>query len=278
MSKIVLLSYNGGSCGEFLTLQISKDENYYPLTVEHITDENRWILVSPLEKYKINLKTPWLRGNTGSVSNEISDRIDQEMSEKHLLIPTHIYESENRTNLRRLHRIRLQSRDWNLFFFTLLWIKNYTKPIPLINNIIDDDLLFSLKVSKNKELANVMLARIKARGLYYGFERPATRHGMINLNDIIGKEFLDQLKVNCMTVPGWTPLTVDYLLLNPKDHVEEWRSAFDMKQCMDINAIEEYHATNVKLFEDNLNMTYREYQKNWKILLAEWVKTKTDYI
>ena len=277
MSKIVLLSYNGGSCGEFLSLQISKDENYYPLTVEHITEENRWILVSPLEKYKVNLKTPWLKGNAGAVSDEISDSIELEFSEKNLLIPTHKYELENTTNLKRLHRVRLQSREWNLFFFTLLWIKNYTKPIPLDKNTIQD-LFFALTVSKNNSNSNIMFNRIQSRGMYYGFERPAMRHGLVELNDIINKEFLDQLKVNCMTIPGWTPLTVDYLLLNPKDHVEEWRSAFDMKQCMDIGAIEEYHATNVKLFEDNLNMPYREYQKNWKILLAEWVKTKTDYI
>ena len=72
-------------------------------------------------------------------------------------------------------------------------------------------------------------------------------------------------------------MTVDYLLLNPKDHVEEWKETFDMKACMDIDAIAEYHATNVKLFEDNLNMSYRDYQKDWKSILAGWVKTKTDY-
>ena len=276
MSKIVLLSYNGGSCGEFLSLQISKDENYYPLVVEKVTDENRWILVSPLEKYKINLKTPWLNGNTGSVSDDISNSIEQEFSEKHLLIPTHKYELENTTNLKRLHRVRLQSRDWNLFFFTLLWIKNYTKPIPLNDNTIQD-LLFALTVSKNTVNSNIMLDRIKSRGMYYGFERPAMRHGLIGLGDIILKEFLDQLKVNCTNVPGWKSLTVDYLLLNPKDHVEEWKETFDMKACMDIDAIAEYHATNVKLFEDNLNMSYRDYQKDWKSILAGWVKTKTDY-
>jgi hypothetical protein len=277
MSKIVLLSYNGGSCGEFLSLQISKDENYYPLTVEHITEENRWILVSPLEKYKVNLKTPWLRGNTGSVTDEISNKIEDEFSKKHLLIPTHKYEISDTTNLKRLHKIRFHSREWNLFFFTLLWIKNYTKSIPLNDNTIED-LLFSLTVSKNVNNSNIMFDRIKARGIYYGFERPAMRHGAITLNDIINKEFLDQLKVNCINLPDWKHLTVEHLLLNPKDHVKEWQDAFDMKQCMDINAIEEYHATNVKLFEDNFNMTYREYQKNWKQNLAEWVKTKTDYI
>ena len=276
MSKIVLLSYNGGSCGEFLSLQISKDENYYPLAVEHITEENRWILVSPLQKYNINLKTPWLTGNSGSVSDDVSNRIEQEFSEKHLLIPTHKYELHDTTNLKRLHKIRLHSREWNLFFFTLLWIKNYTKPIPLNDNT-KTDLLTSLSVSKNKDLANIMLDRITKRGLYYGFERPAMRHGLIKLNDIINKEFLDQLKVNCTNVPGWKSLTVDYLLLNPKDHVEEWRDAFDMKACMDVDAIAEYHATNVKLFEDNLNMSYRDYQKDWKSILAGWVKTKTDY-
>ena len=51
-----------------------------------------------------------------------------------------------------------------------------------------------------------------------------------------------------------------------------------MKACMDVDAIAEYHATNVKLFEDNLNMSYRDYQKDWKSILAGWVKTKTDYV
>lgn len=296
MSNIIMVSYNGGSCGEFLCTQISKDPNFYPAELEKVTELNRWIYSNPFKKFNvdfesyvskrvtpdqyanlgqqrpIDLKCPWIESHT-YISDVTADAIDKFYNDKNLLVPTHYWGNLANINLKRVRGVRFTfNNNLDVLFYTLLWIKTWTETYPSNVEFYMHELRTCALVSGNPKM-NEVVNTIIERGYMHSFERAAIRYNIQSSYDIIDKFFVDYHKMNSLRVPGWDIVNVEDLMLDTTGTVEHWKQVFGTDSTLDIETIEKYHQKNLSVIEETFNQTYDNFKKsNWKLTLKEWVK------
>jgi len=280
MAHIYILSYLGGGCGEWLSYEIGKDPNYYDVRIENATEENKFVIVDPLREWNFSIKNPY-NAQEVNVPEEVKLGVQNKYSEKNLVIPTHYLGNLNDINLSNLKGIRPRYTYRSApLFYTLLWIKTWVEPKPL-----DDKERARVMTCAHGNSGDPALMKesqvldkameILSRGYYYSFELSALRMGIRSASDYIQRFYGFYFRYNQMPVNDYRIVSLENLMFNPKDSVQDWQVAFGMAEPMSIANIEEYHDKNIKVIEDTFNMKYDAWRESkWIFLLREWVESK----
>ena len=280
MANIYILSYLGGGCGEWLSYEIGKDPNYYDIRIANVTDENKFVIVDPLQEWNFSIKNPY-NAQEVDVPEEIKLGVQEKYSEKNLIVPTHYLGKLTDINLSNLKGIRLRySYNSCPLFYSLLWIKTWIEPRPLDDfergrvmecahgNSGDPALM------KESQVIDKAM-EILQRGYCYSFELSALRMGIRNSSNYIQRFYGFYFRYNLIPQCDYRYMDLEQLMFNPKENIKVWQEAFDMVEPMNIDNIEEYHNKNIKVIEDTFNMSYDAWRKSkWILLLKDWVKFK----
>jgi hypothetical protein len=280
MANIYLLSYLGGACGEWLSYQIGKDVNYYDVRIGEAFDTNKFVIVDPLAEWNFTIKSPYDQESL-KVPPDVVAKLTEKYSEKNFIIPTHYLGPLRHVNLPTLKGVRLTfTHRTSPLFYSLLWIKTWIESRPLDNNT--RDLLMKcakgnsgdpalLKESEVMDIAE----RILARGHYYAFELSALRAGIRDSTTWIQRFYGFYFRYNIKPLPDYRTVSLEELMFNPANTVNDWQDAFNMVEPISVSEIEQYHATNIKVIENTFNMSYNNWREDkWISLLTEWVKFK----
>ena len=280
MANIYILSYLGGGCGEWLSYEIGKDENYYDVRIENATEENKFVIADPLRPWNFSIKSPY-NAKEVDVPEEVKLGVKEKYSEKNLIIPTHYLGSLLDINLLNLKGVRIRYTYKSCpLFYSLLWIKTWVEPKPL--NDFERARVISCAHGNSGDPALMKESpvldkamQILNRGYYYSFELSALRMGIRDSRDYIQRFYGFYFRYNQMPLPDYRYVNLEDLMFNPKESVQDWQTAFDMAAPMSVANIEEYHAKNIKVIEDTFNMNYDAWRESkWIVLLKEWVKSK----
>jgi hypothetical protein len=280
MANIYILSYLGGGCGEWLSYEIGKDPNYYDIRIANVTDENKFVIVDPLQEWNFSIKNPY-NAQEVDVPEEIKLGVQEKYSEKNLIVPTHYLGKLTDINLSNLKGTRIRY-TYNAcpLFYSLLWIKTWVEPKQL-NDFERARVIQCANSSPNdptiKRESNVMdkAMEILSRGYFYSFELSALRASVRNSLDYVQKFYGFYFRYNQMPLIDYRYMDLEQLMFSPKDAVNDWQEAFGMAEPMNIDNIEEYHNKNIKVIEDTFNMSYDAWRKSkWILLLKDWVKFK----
>lgn len=269
MKNIFLLGFTGGSCGDFLCSQISKDDNFYSLQSSMNPDLNRCELENPFANFGIDIKNPYWP-ESSIISNTDYKKIDIAYSEKNLVLPIHYFLDLDNINLPRLAGIKLCSNKLTPLFYILLWIKRWRLPVNIGGS--EDDVIKcagkNLKlIEKSKEIID--------RGYFYSFEKPALRLNISNSIDLTIKYFFNYASISKKAANGWIPYNLDNLFLNTIDNVTEFSQLFNMTCSINSEDLIQYHQNNIKLVETYFNKTYDSLiLGNWLLDLREKIKTE----
>lgn len=275
MKNLYLYHYTGGMCGDFICLEVSKDENYYSNMLLKQTKDNRYLGENPLAKFGLDYK------ETLTVcSNELYKKIDEEFQDYNLIIPAHTL----KRNLPRLKVIRsyVQDKKYVPMFFMLLYIKAWSTKRVLSDN--EDTLLplgslhtshqqfnFMKERFKNYRPAKGLIEHIEERGYYYNFELRALESNRLHVGVINGHFPIYEHRLR-QHFPADIQIAIDQLLLNPNKHAVEFSKQIDMAQPLNIERLETYHQANLDVVERTFNKTYHKLiQGNWLDELQEYI-------
>lgn len=279
MANIYLLSYLGGGCGEWLSWKIGQDANYYDVGIDQVTNDNKFVIVDPLKEWSYSIKSPYDVRDI-DITDEIKIGLIKKYSEKNFIIPSHFLGDFNEINLPNVKAVRLRYTYKTCpLFYSLLWIKTWYEPRPLD----DKERALVMKCAQGSwsdpthlRESNVMdkALEILNRGYYYSFELSALRMGIRSSADYIQRFYGYYFRYNLTPCPGYTKVSLENLMLNPKETVADWQEAFDMAEPLSVPDIEEYHANNIKVIENTFNMPYDKWRESkWILLLREWVES-----
>lgn len=269
MKNIFLLGFTGGSCGDFLCSQISKDESFYSLQSSMTLDINRCELENPFKNFGVDIKNPYWPDSL-IISDTDYKNIDLAYSEKNLILPTHYFFDLNNINLPRLAGIKLCSNKLAPLFYILLWIKRWRYPKTVEG--FEEDII---KCAGNN-LALVNKAKeILARGYFYSFEKTALRLNMSDSVDLSTTYFFNYANLSKKVANGWTPYNLDNLFLDTRGSAIEFSQLFNMTCTINTEELIQYHQNNITLVETYFNKTYDNLiSGNWLSDLKEKIKTE----
>jgi hypothetical protein len=279
MKNLYLFHYLGGTCGDFICLEVSKDSNFYSNGLLQKTDDNRWLGTNPLAEFNLDYKE-----NVLAVSPETYNDIDKKFQEYNLIIPAH----HVKRNLPRLKVIRSYVEDTHYIpmFFMMLYIKAWASKRTLSDA---HDFLFPLgnlhtshtmyKMAKNHysnlkySAGNKLIAEIDERGYYYNFELRALTIGLVHMKSLVHEHYpVYKSKILNNNFSSDIHLPVDQLLVNPTLYVNDFAKQINMAQPLDIEKIREYHQANLNLFENKFNKSYDKLvQGNWQDEFKEYL-------
>ena len=264
-NNIYLLRFTGGTGGDFLAYQISKDEKFYPLDVV-IDQNNTWKVGNHLGSFRIDLKMLTFRHEC-ILKKDVITAIDNKFTEKNIILCTHWPGPAFHFNLPRKVPVCLtHSGKISYLLYFLVWIKRYFAKVPVE---FADNILPLLPTFDNiKDL----LESIKTKNFVYSFERHALKLGLKSSYDLIDYHFIQYIKWG-NGIDGYLKLDVGQLYQSPKLLVDEFSNAFGMNSKLDAATIEEYFFNNVKLFESTFNKDFNSYSTNQEFLndLREFV-------
>jgi hypothetical protein len=279
MKHIYLLCYYGGFCGDFVTLEISKDENYYTNALAFKTDTNRWVGENPLRDFGLDYKEMVL-----PISKELKDRIDLHFQDKNLVVPSHF---NPRANLPRLKKIRVYPQDTTYIplFFIMMHIKAYTvrrdfdtvpKSLPLLGEMQQDHYLMhrylSYYIGRPNKLTQARINHIHERGYYYRFEMVVLKEFRANKQDVIRDFYPAYVQSSLRYWPSAVSLPVDQLITKPKENVGWLSKELDMAEPFNIERIESYQHDNMSLIESTFNKPYHT------LIQEDWLGDLTSYM
>jgi hypothetical protein len=277
MANNYILSYLGGCCGEWLSYQISKDENYYPLELEVQTTANKFVVKNPLSEFKLDIKSPY-DATSLNISDEQRQSQDQKYNLKHTITPTHYMDRLDGINLARLRGVRLNFTHVTApFFYTMLWIKTWAEPHKLTTAQRQDILRCANGDSGDTALLKIdnVLDRaeyVNSKDTFYAFEKSALRFGVRKSEDFVDRFYGFYFRY-CLAKPyDFDNLSVENLMFKTDTQLDAWQNVFDTVKPLDKTVIEEYHANNIATIENTFNMTYTNYRNSkWVFMLKDWV-------
>lgn len=262
MKNIFLLGFTGGSCGDFLCSQISKDESFYSLQSEMTSNVNRCELENPFASFGLDIKNPYWPDSV-TISDADYKNIDIAFADKNLILPTHYFFDLKNINLPRIAGIKLCSKQLTPLFYILLWIKRWR----YANTVEGQDIA---KWSSNSEIINEIISR----GYFYAFEKTALRLNVSNSIDLSTTYFFNYNNLSKKVADGWVPYNIDNLFLDTKNSVIEFSRLFNMSQPINAEDIIHYHQNNIRLVENYFNKSYDNLiAGNWLLELKERIKT-----
>lgn len=248
MKHIFLLRFSGGSCGDFLTSQISEDPNFY-FVGRTAGPNNTWDLDNPMIKYNLFLKEI----EFPAIPDEARNDLDKVYSEKHLILGTHSWHHNIMdVNLPRLRVVRLVSSGHMTFlFYFLLWIKRHAvlqTNFEYIEPFRDIDPY----PEKTKKFQSIY-----ANGFFRGVERACFRLKVYPHIDSVERFFHSYYEESEAIKPRFwkrehVRLDVGEFFKNPEKESIIWEKAFDMHGHINIPRIQEYHNEDLALFESTL--------------------------
>lgn len=271
MKNIHLLSFTGGTGGDFLCSEISKDTNFYTLESNWIFDMNRYDLENPFQQWNLDIKDRHIPSL--QISDTVFNEIDLYYNEKNLITPTHFFGAVNQIKLPRIKGIKLYTTQLSPLFYSLLWIKRWTakryyetkeeflkligSPNPnYIVNVQEIDTLFT------------------NRNYLYSFEIPALKSLHKNAIDFVSNFFVTYSMYS--TIPndnfGWIPYNIDNLYLDPINNSEAFSQIFSMEQAISPAIITAYYTQNLRVIEETFGEPYDVFISNdWLSKLKQWV-------
>ncbi len=256
--KIYLLRFNGGSGGDFLSYQISRDENFYTVPLVNV-DNNTWTIDNILSEFGVNFKNILFKEQC-NLDKSVVDTIDNKFREKNLVVTTHWVGPSSYINLPRMVPINLNfTGKINYLFYFLLWIKRYINPCP--PELLDEAVQFA---SKNRNIPS-QVENIISRSTVYSFERQSLMAGLANSYDIIDDFFIRYKSYN-LDKTDYMNLDIGELYQRPKLNVFKFAVSFNMKKKLDSSLIEEYFFKNTQIFENTFNKKFDTYNTDQEFL------------
>jgi hypothetical protein len=282
-NKIFLISYLGGMHGEFLGSILSNDENFY--SADSISlENNKYSYIDCLQKNGIHIKLSFNNfnyqdNNVKLLSDYQKSIIENRYSTKNLCVLTHIWE-QNLTmfNLPNLNPVRLYCKgDYIFFTFLMAIIKSWILPFSLS----EEDKNFFL--SKRNEINKNYIELILNRNEYYWVERLALSKNLFNLESLIDHYYYkiyshsNALAVN-KTFQNWNYFDIENFIIDPKNNSSNFKTTFNLINDVDLDLVNNYHLTNLKVIEKNLNLNYVQIlnSSNKFNLLKEFILTKLE--
>ncbi len=264
MTNLFMLSYQGGMCGDFFCLEVSKDENFYKNTLISETGHNRWLNANPLSKFNLDLKE-----NITSISDGVKEQIDLEFKDKNLIIPSHYWGSPNLPRLKRIG-IFCKDPDYVPLFFIMLFLKalsnkrEFGKPgvYSALGRMHEQHGILDRFAHNN--LNHPRIQQMYSRGFYYNFELRALELGMINSEDMISQYYKPYHVKALRSRHGFYMFAMDQFLNNPRDYTADLSKYLNMSAELNPAAFEEYQQKNFMLIERTFNRSYHNLIKeNW---------------
>jgi hypothetical protein len=257
--NIYLLRFNGGAGGDFLSYQISQDQNFYPITLVDCTN-NTWTINNPLQKFGIDFKNIYFEHQC-NIDQNIVELIDQEYSKKHAIVPAHWTGPSSVINLPRMIPINLQfTGKLNYLFYFLLWIKRYFDNCP--KELLNEAVKFA---STNRNIPD-QIDHVLSRSKVYMFERQSLMIGLTNSYDIVENFFIRYKNYSFTNKTDYLNLDVGKLYQNPKNNIFKFSVAFNMHKQLDLFLIEKYFFENTQLFEKTFNKDFNAYNSDQEFL------------
>lgn len=277
MKNIYLLSFTGGSGGDFLCSQISKDNSFFPLESKMNPDSNSCDLENPFEKWNLDIKNTFI--SNLSISNYTLENIDLYFNEKNLIAPTHFFGNLNQVRLPRLKGIKLYNEKLSPLFYLLLWIKRWTS-VRHFENKEDFFKIIEESSPNTSRFINATIDKIvdeifTNRKYLYSFEIPALKKLHKDAINFVHNYFEYYKLFNTITDRefGWIPYNIDNLYLDPINNLKEFSQLFNMEQSINSEIIAEYYSQNLRVIEETFGEPYEVFiSNNWLLKLKEWVK------
>lgn len=280
MANIYIISYVGGACGEWLTYQLGKDENYYPIGLQTQTGSNKYVIQNPLEELDIDIKSPY-DATRLNITTDQRQAVEHKFNQKHLAVPTHYMDRLDKINLPRIKGIRLYfSHVTAPMFYTLLWIKTWVEHKPVDAKEQQEIIRCAEGDSGDKALLKIdtvmdKVDEIVRRKKVYAFEKSALRFGVRKSEDFVDRFYGFYFRYNLLRPADYTNLSIEELLLNPQSQLQEYKTAFDLDKPLNLATIEDYHQRNIQTIEQTFNMSWNVYRNSkWIFILKDYVKTQ----
>lgn len=278
MKNLYLYQYTYGTCGDFICLEVSKDENFYSNALIRKTNINRYLAENPLARFGLDYK----EGVT-VISPALYREIDETYKDYNLIIPAHMMN-------RRLPRVKLiksyvEDTKYIPLFFMMVWLKSLVTKRDLTDQ---EDILSPLgnlhtahtqyRTFKERwngssfQPAVDLINCIEGRGYYYNFELRALEFNRFHITDFVKGYYSIYENRLMQYFPSDIRIAVDQLVTNPKKHVVEFSKQIDMARPLNVERIEEYHRANLHVIENIFNKPYEELiQGNWQDEFQEYV-------
>jgi len=284
MNNIYLLAFNGGSGGDFLCSQISKDSDFYPLEYKINPITNTYDLENPFAKWNLNTKNQFMQDLLVTTDNTL-ENIDLHYNEKNLVAPIHFFSYFNQAHLDTIYRlprlkiIRVYSNQLTPLFYLLLWIKRWV----LIQECENKEIFIREQIStytskfdiaaRNKILDSIFANR----NYYYSFEILAMSNLFNNSTDFVKNFFLKKYNYYNTFVQNntgkWIPYNIDNLYLDPVNNSEEFCQLLNMEKPIDPEIISNYYFRNLQVIEETFGEPYEVFiLGDWLSKLTEWVQ------
>ena len=272
MKNLFMLSYQGGMCGDFFCLEVSKDDTFYKNKLISDTEHNRWLNANPLAKFDLDFKE-----SITTISDELKSEIDLEFKDKNLMIPSHFW---GKPNLPRLKRIGIYCKNPNYvpMFFIMLFLKALSnkREIGIPGAYYELGSLHKQHGLLNKFTQGLSghprIKQIYDRGFYYNFELRSIEFGMINSQDMIKQYYIPYHAKALRTRPGFYLIAMDEFLTSPATFTSDISKYLNMTKELDPTAFEVYQQRNLDLIERTFNMSYYSLIKsNWLGILKEHI-------
>lgn len=276
--------------GEFLAGLISSDKNFYRPRKYEPEKNNKYAYTDPLEGININIKQVLNRFNypdfyinqngrygvnalySKLVSDIDREKIDLMFDQKHLCLATHIFNRDPSIfNLPRLVSTRLIcDREYMFLVYLLGVVKSWLLKREIENTTMD----FLDAISKTDPLVKKHAEIIKEQKTYSWIERLALTRQSEYRHNFYLKKFLhhyyyDVYLKECVNLYenknkflGWNYLDVRNLMENPNNNLSLLKETFDLHDCLDANAIENYHLKNINLIKEIFGMDYQTLLKH----------------
>jgi hypothetical protein len=170
-------------------------------------------------------------------------------------------------------------------FYMLLFIKAWNQKRMLsdaqdfwypLGNLHTSHRMFNLLKERYQKLksplANQLIANIEEKGYYYNFEMRALAFNILHMKNIISGHFPVYKQRMMHYFPADIHVPIDQLLIDPASHITEFSNSINMSEPLNMGRIENYHKSNLDLFENIFNKPYDKLiQGNWQDEFQEYV-------
>jgi hypothetical protein len=272
MKNIYLLSFTGGTGGDFLCSQISKDNNFYLLESKMDPSTNTCNLENPFEKWNLDIKNNF----KAPISDSLFEEINLYYNKKNIITPTHFFGNVNQIKLPRIKGIKLYSNLFFPYFYLLLWIKRWVFKRHFENKEDAHEIFKSLNPNSDNTTFNkdIIDRIVENRNYFYSYEIAALKTFHMNAIDFVVNGFNFHKRYSSRTYEdlGWIPYNIDNLYLDPVNNVKEFSQLFNMEESINSEIIAEYYSQNLKVIEETFGEPYETFiSSDWLSKLKEWV-------
>jgi hypothetical protein len=271
--KTLIISYQGGLFGEFLSSQISKSSPKFYNEHNPVVDEsNRYWFPDYLAVANLSLRNYSIVMPRLEVSDEQLKILNDTYGDKHICVPTHWFNSLKLINLPAYGiRFKCQTETISNMSVALMWMKSHVLPLSLSPEV---EAVFKRTIASGHVQSELLQKIVDSPGSYQNWKAMALlRFGISDLREYIKSSHRQNLfynKSNYEQCPDWNIIDAGNIVYNDMADLPIIENL--VEGTFDRSEIQAYAQKNLDLVKSKLGLNLDDFQGTaWLDTLYDWV-------